>query len=152
MVLIPSIISVLSLLLGGYLADSFIKKGVKVIIVRKLANSLGFFGAALCLFLIVFQENIFNMIILLCITNLFSGIGAGGFGVNHADLGPKYTGSLVGIAGSIGMIAAIISPIITGFLLESFESWAIIFQLCSLVLVIGGTTYLFFASAEKQFE
>lgn len=152
MVLIPSIISVLSLLLGGYLADSFIKKGVKIIIVRKLSNSLGFFGAALCLFLIVFQENIFNMIILLCITNLFSGIGAGGFGVNHADLGPKYTGSLYGIAGSIGMIAAIISPIITGFLLESFESWAIIFQLCSLVLVIGGTTYLFFASAEKQFE
>ena len=50
------------------------------------------------------------------------------------------------------MIAAIISPIITGFLLESLESWAIIFQLCSLVLVIGGTTYLFFASAEKQFE
>ena len=67
-------------------------------------------------------------------------------------LGPRYTGSLVGIAGSIGMIAAIISPIITGFLLESLESWAIIFQLCSLVLVIGGTTYLFFASAEKQFE
>ena len=86
------------------------------------------------------------------IGTLFSGIGAGGFGVNHADLGPKYTGSLYGIAGSIGMIAAIISPIITGFLLEIFESWAIIFQLCSLVLAIGGTTYLFFASAEKQFD
>ena len=152
MVLVPSIISVVSLLFGGYLADTFIKRGVKIIVVRKLANTLGFFGAALCLYLIVFQENIINMIILLCVTNLFSGIGAGGFGVNHADLGPKYTGSLYGIAGSIGMIAAIISPIITGLLLENLESWAIIFQLCSLVLVIGGTTYLFFASAEKQFE
>ena len=67
-----------------------------------------------------------------------------------------FTASIFSIPGSavtlIIMIAAIISPIITGFLLESLESWAIIFQLCSLVLVIGGTTYLFFASAEKQFE
>ena len=84
--------------------------------------------------------------------NICSGICAGGFGVNHADLGPKYTGSLVGIAGSIGMVAAIISPIAAGYILEATNSWSSIFYLCTFVLLFGGIFYLIFASVEKQFD
>ena len=51
-----------------------------------------------------------------------------GFGVNHADLGPKYTGSLVGISGSIGMLSAIMSPIAAGYILEITNSWNSIFK------------------------
>ena len=85
-------------------------------------------------------------------TNICSGMAAGGFGVNHADLGPEYTGSLVGISGSLGMIAAIIGPLVAGFILEITNSWSIIFHICSSVLVFGGIFYLAFASAEKQFK
>ena len=85
-------------------------------------------------------------------TNICSGIAAGGFGVNHADLGPKYTGSLVGISGSLAMIAAILSPIAAGFILELTNSWNLIFFICSSVLVFGGTYYLIFSSADKQFD
>ena len=151
-ILLPSIVSVISLIAGGYIADMLIKRGVKTIIVRKTANSFGFYGAAFCLYLISFQESIFNIVVLLCLTNLSSGIGAGGFGVNHADLGPKYTGSLVGISGGLGMIAAILSPIVAGLILESTNSWDLIFNICCGALVFGGTFYLFFASSDKQFN
>jgi ACS family sodium-dependent inorganic phosphate cotransporter len=140
------------LLLGGYLADTFIKKGYKVIYVRKTVNSIGFFGAALLLYLISLQDSLISVLILLCLINFCSGIGAGGFGVNHADLGPKYTGSLVGISGSFGMIAAIFSPIVAGYLLEITNSWNTIFYICSVILLFGGLFYLNFASASKQFE
>ena len=152
LIFIPSIASIFSLILGGYLADHFIKKGKKIIIVRKSVNSLGFFGSAIVLFLIPFQDSISSIMILLCATNFFAGVGAGGFGVNHADLGPKYTGALVGISGSIGMIAAIFSPIIAGIILQVTNSWTLIFNLCSAVLAFGGLSYLFLASAEKQFD
>ena len=152
MILLPSTVSVLSLLAGGYLADMLIKKGIKTIIVRKTANTIGFYGAAFCLYLVTFQDSISHIVLLLCLTNLSSGIGAGGFGVNHAELGPKYTGSLVGISGSLGMIAAIISPIVAGFTLENTNSWDLIFKICCGILVFGGTFYLFFASSEKQFN
>ena len=79
-------------------------------------------------------------------------ICAGGFGVNHADLGPKYTGSLVGISGSIGMVAAILSPMIAGLVLEITNSWDVIFYICSAVLIFGGLFYLIFASASRQFD
>ena len=152
LILIPSFFSIFSLLLGGYLADRYIKKGYEVILVRKTVNSIGFFGAAILLYLISLQDSLISVLILLCLINFCSGIGAGGFGVNHADLGPKYTGSLVGISGSFGMIAAIFSPMVAGYLLEITNSWSVIFYICSVILLFGGLFYLKFASASKQFE
>ena len=151
-ILIPSLVSIFSLILGGYLADSLIKKGYGILKVRKSVNSIGFFGSALFLYLISLEDSLINVVILLCLINICSGICAGGFGVNHADLGPKYTGSLVGIAGSIGMIAAILSPIVAGYILELTNSWSSIFNVCTIVLLFGGTFYLFFASVDKQFD
>ena len=152
LILIPSVVSVLALLFGGILADSLIKRGFKVITVRKTVNTIGFFGSSIFLILIPFQDSLVNILVLLCLVNTCSGICQGGFGVNHADLGPKYTGSLVGMAGSIGMIAAIFSPIVAGYVLEFSNSWNLIFYVCSGILVIGGLYYLIFASAEKQFD
>ena len=110
-IVIPCLVAMFALILGGLLADGLIKKGYEVLKVRKTVNSIGFFGSAILLYFISFQDSLINALVLLCLINVCSGICAGGFGVNHADLGPKYTGSLVGISGSIGMIAAILAPI-----------------------------------------
>ena len=131
--------------IGSHTCLNLIKKGYEVIKVRKTVNSIGFFGSAFFLYLISFEDSLLNAVILLCLINICSGICAGGFGVNHADLGPKYTGSLVGIAGSIGMIAAILAPIVAGFILEITNSWSSIFYICSFVLIFGGIFYLIFA-------
>ena len=152
MVLFPSIVSVTALITGGYLADTLIKNGYKVLKVRKTVNTIGFFGSAFCLSMIPLQESHITIVILLCITNAFSGLAVGGFGVNHADLGPKYTGSLVGISGSIGMLAAIISPLVAGLTLEITGSWILIFNICSAALFFGGSFYLVFAGATEQFK
>tara|TARA_B100000945_G_scaffold78628_1_gene60756 strand:+ start:734 stop:2008 length:1275 start_codon:yes stop_codon:yes gene_type:complete len=151
-ILIPCVVSIISLIMGGYLADGLIKKGYSVINVRKAVNSIGFFGSALFLFLISSEDSLLNVVILLCLINVCSGICAGGFGVNHADLGPKYTGSLVGISGSIGMIAAILSPIVAGTVLQITNSWSIIFYICAGMLIFGGIFYFIFASSNKQFD
>lgn len=151
-ILIPCVVSIIFLILGGYLADGLIKRGFAVIKVRKVVNSIGFFGSAFFLLLMSNEDSLLNVVILLSLINICSGICAGGFGVNHADLGPKYTGSLVGISGSIGMIAAILSPIVAGTVLEITNSWTIIFYICSGVLVFGGIFYLIFASASRQFD
>ena len=151
-ILVPCLVAIISLILGGYLADNLIKKGHKVINVRKLVNSIGFFGSAICLYFVASEDSLLIAVLLLCLINVCSGICSGGFGVNHADLGPKYTGTLVGISGSIGMIAAILSPLAAGTILQISSSWNLIFYVCAGVLVFGGTFYLLFASASKQFD
>ncbi len=152
LIIIPSIISVVALNGGGYLADSLIKKGIRVIKVRKILNSLGFFGSAICLFMIPFFESISTIIILICITNLFAGVAAGGFGVNHADIGPSTTGTLVGIASTFGMIAGVVGNAVSGYVLDVTNSWTLIFHFAACLIVIGGLIYLIFASDQKQFD
>ena len=152
LMIIPSIISVLALNMGGFLADHLIKKGARVIKVRKTVNSMGFFGSAVCLFMIPFFESISTIVILICVTNLFTGLAAGGFGVNHADIGPNATGTLVGIASTFGMIAGIFGNIISGYVLEVTESWTLVFHIAACLIVIGGVIYALFASDQRQFD
>ena len=152
LIIIPSIISVIALNAGGYLADSLIKGGLRVVNVRKTLNSIGFFGSAICLFMIPFFESITMIMVLICITNLFTGAAAGGFGVNHADIGPSTTGTLVGIASTLGMIAGVVGNAVSGYVLDVTNSWTLVFHIAASLIVIGGLIYLFFASDQKQFE
>ena len=152
LIIIPSIISVLALNAGGYLADKMIKSGIRVIKVRKIVNSIGFFGSAVCLFMVPLFESIFIIILLICTTNLFSGAAAGGFGVNHADIGPNSTGTLVGVASTFGMIAGVIGNAVSGLILEITNSWTLIFHIAASLIVVGGLIYLLFASDQKQFD
>ena len=152
LIIIPSIISVLALNAGGFLADKMIRNGIKVVKVRKIVNSIGFFGSAFCLFLIPLFESISIIIILICITNLFTGAAAGGFGVNHADIGPNSTGTLVGVASTFGMIAGILGNAVSGLVLEITNSWTLIFYIAASLIVMGGLIYLLYASDQKQFE
>ena len=152
LIILPAVIGVISLLIGGFIVDTLIKQGLKVIVARKLFNSIGFFGAGVLIYLIPYQTSVEITLILLCLINFCIGMAAGGFGVNHADIGPNYTGNLFGIAGSIGMIAAVISPLAVGFILENTNSWFLIFNISTIVLFFGGLFYLFFSSANKQFD
>jgi len=152
LIILPAVIGVISLLIGGFIVDTLIKRGLKVIVARKLFNSIGFFGAGVLIYLIPYQTSVEITLILLCLINFCIGMAAGGFGVNHADIGPNYTGNLFGIAGSIGMIAAVFSPLVVGFILEKTNSWFLIFNISTTVLFFGGLFYLFFSSATKQFD
>ena len=71
-ILIPSLVSMISLILGGYLADNLIKNGYGILKVRKSVNSIGFFGSAIFLYLISLEDSLINVIILLCLINILS--------------------------------------------------------------------------------
>ena len=57
-ILIPSLVSMISLILGGYLADNLIKNGHGILKVRKSVNSIGFFGSAIFLYLISLEDSL----------------------------------------------------------------------------------------------
>ena len=50
------------------------------------------------------------------------------------------------------MIAAILSPIVAGYVLEITDTWDSIFYICVGILTFGGIFYLIFASAKEQFD
>ena len=152
LILIPSIVSVIFVNLGGFLSDNFIKKGYHKLSVRRICTIIGFGGSAISLGIIPLFESIIGVITMLCITNICAGLGTGGFSVNHADIGPKHTGSIMGISATIATIPGIIGVAISGFLVDLTGSFDSIFYLASAIVLFGGAFYLTFASASKQFD
>ena len=152
LILIPSLVSVIFVNLGGYLSDLFVKKGYRVIKIRRASTIIGFGGAALCLGILPSVQTIVGVTVMLSITNMCAGLGTGGFSVNHADIGPKHTGSLMGITNTIATIPGIIGVAITGVLVDLTGSFDSVFYLTSAILLFGGSFYLIFASAESQFD
>ena len=152
LILIPSIVSVIFVNLGGFLSDNFIKKGYHKLSVRRICTIIGFGGSAISLGIIPLFESIIGVITMLCITNMCAGLGTGGFSVNHADIGPKNTGSIIGISATIATIPGIIGVAISGFLVDLTGSFDSIFYLASAIVLFGGAFYLTFASASKQFD
>ena len=92
------------------------------------------------------------VIAIMCLGNAFSGMAAGGFIVNHADIGPKYTGTLMGMTNMLGAIPGIVGVYLTGLILNATGSWDAVFYVTAGVTFFGGLFYLLFASAEKQFD
>ena len=152
LILIPSIVSVIFVNLGGFLSDNFIKQGYDKLSVRRICTIIGFGGSAISLGIIPLFESIIGVITMLCITNICAGLGTGGFSVNHADIGPKHTGSIMGISATIATIPGIIGVAISGFLVDLTGSFDSIFYLASAIVLFGGAFYLTFASASKQFD
>ena len=152
LILIPSIVSVIFVNLGGFLSDNFIKKGYHKLSVRRICTIIGFGGSAISLGIIPLFESIIGVITMLCITNMCAGLGTGGFSVNHADIGPKHTGSIMGISATIATIPGIIGVAISGFLVDLTGSFDSIFYLASAIVLFGGAFYLTFASASNQFD
>jgi ACS family sodium-dependent inorganic phosphate cotransporter len=150
--MLPHIASFLFLNVGGYFADYLTNKGVKLLTVRKLCNSIAFGGSGICLCLVPELESVAAIIAIMCLGNVFGGFGAGGFIVNHADIGPKHTGRLMGITNMIAALPGIVGGILTGVILDVTNSWDMVFYVVAGITFFGGIYYFLFASTEKQFD
>jgi MFS family permease len=150
--MLPHITSFLSLNIMGHIADRMVQSGMDVTFVRKLMQTIGFGGLAICLLLIAEVESAWAAIGILCLGKLISAAGIGGHSVNHMDIGPRHAGTLMGITNTAGTIPGIVGVYATGLILEYTGSWALVFQVTAGVTLFGMVFYLIFASGEKQFD
>ena len=96
------------------------------------------------------NKNFYCVIIITFI--FFKGFAWAGFSVNHLDVAPQYAAILMGISNTLGTIPGIISPSITGYLVEdkSVDSWQHVFIITAFVYALGAIFYGIFASGERQ--
>jgi ACS family sodium-dependent inorganic phosphate cotransporter len=137
---------------AAWVADRMIQRGVSVTLVRKLAQTVTFGGAALFLFLLTRATS--PGFTILCIT---LGLGfiacfSSGMGINHLDIGPKYAGALVGMTNTAATIPGILAPIITGFIVKFTGDWNTVFYLAIAVMLVGAVIWNLFATGKKLFD
>ena len=80
------------------------------------------------------------------------GFAWAGFSINHLDIAPQYAAILMGISNTIGTIPGIISPTVTGLIVQdrTQEEWENVFLITAAVYALGGLLYGLLASGERQ--
>jgi MFS transporter, ACS family, solute carrier family 17 (sodium-dependent inorganic phosphate cotransporter), other len=117
---IPYIFLTILLVPSSILADWLqIKNILSTSQVRKFFNNISFFTQMVFLLLAAYFNN--SVIIVVCIT-LSVGLGAfslSGFLANTLDIAPQYSSIILGLSNSIAVLPGLVSPIITGFIVQT---------------------------------
>jgi MFS transporter, ACS family, solute carrier family 17 (sodium-dependent inorganic phosphate cotransporter), other len=137
---------------GAQLADGLLARGHSVVFVRKLMQSIGFFGAAAALVGVGQVHTVPMAIGLMCAALGLGSFALSGFGSNHLDIGPRYAGALMGLSNTAGTLPGIIGVTVTGYILEATASWAMVLGIAAGLYVVGGIAWLAFATGERLFD
>lgn len=131
---LPYFAMALMLIPSGYLADWTQKKGyLTTTQVRRYFNCGGFLSQTTFMMLAAYLAHPIYSIISLVVAVGLGAFSISGYAVNHLDIAPQYAGLLMGISNTFGTIPGIVSPLITGFIVQNRVSYYFF-----LILTVGG--------------
>lgn len=150
---IPYLCMSISIPISGTLADVLQNKGILTTTqVRKYFNCGAFIIQMVCMLMAGFLVHRVWSVLLIIV-----GIGIGGFtltsySINPLDIAPSYASIILGISNTIATLPGIISPVLTGYLVQNqtVDEWRIVFYIAASVYVFGIVVYWFWCSGEVQ--
>jgi MFS family permease len=134
---LPNLAMICAGLTSGWVADRLIAAGLPVARVRKLLLATGFLGAAALLVGMPRVTTPYAAVACLSGALSFFALGATTVLVNSLDLAPRHAGVLVGLQGTVGNVAGMVSPVLGGAIVERTGSWDLNFYLIAGLLVAG---------------
>ncbi|XP_067011646.2 sialin isoform X2 [Anabrus simplex] len=150
---LPYLAVAITLQVAGVLADWILsRKMLSITNVRKIFICGAFICQ--CTFMLLAAFLLTPSGAITCLT-LAVGLGAfatSGFFVNYLDIAPQHASVLLGIGNTFGSLPGIISPTITGFIVQNkmAHEWQIIFYIASAIYLAGALFYGLFGSGEVQ--
>jgi ACS family sodium-dependent inorganic phosphate cotransporter len=147
---IPYIAAFVMQNLSGWFADRLHRGGMNLGTVRKLMQAASFVlgGGALLALPAIHSPR--AAVALATVSLAGTGMGTGGFAVNHIDIAPRYAGILMGLSNTFATLPGIIGVAATGFILEATGSFAAVFYLIAIVYAIWMVCYVAMASGERK--
>lgn len=151
---LPYLVMAITIQAGGQIADCLRRKQVlTTTAVRKLFNSFGFVCQGVCIIIAGYTTNWLVAVVCLTLAVGGGGLAFSGFFVNHLDIAPPFSGVLMGVTNMVATLPGIISPLLTGVIVQhqsSASEWRVVFYLGGLIYIIGAIFYCIFASGNKQ--
>lgn len=140
---------------SGQVADFIRKNGyLSTKNTRKLMMVFGLMLPAILMFSIGYVgcDHVVVVVMLTFAVGL-GGICMGGYNVNHLDIAPNYSGTLMGMSNCLATIPGFLGPYIVGRLTDhnqTRDQWQIVFYISSGVYVAGTILYLLLAEGTEQ--
>ncbi|XP_076329666.1 voltage-gated purine nucleotide uniporter SLC17A9-like isoform X2 [Tachypleus tridentatus] len=143
---IPYIITPISSILIGWYIERLIQKGYNLLLIRKFAEAGSQYVRVVILTLIANLHNYEG--VLFCVVLCF-GVGpfhTAGVHMNPMDIAPRYAGTVFGFMNSIGALPGIFSVYTTGYILDTTNSWKLVFYITAFLNFIGCSLFLLWGS------
>jgi len=149
------IIAVLISTLGvGPLADWLIaRKYVSLNAVRQIAQTIGFLGSSGSLIMAGLAHSVAEAMTWMVLSFFLGGFCIAGFETNYLDICPTYAGILYGIGNTLATVTGIVSPALTGFMLNedlkrtTRAEWMRVFYLSAAIQGVALVSWWFFMSS-----
>lgn len=139
---IPFVAGIIGVLLGGFISDYFIRKGVAPVTSRKIPIVGGAILAASSVAPIPYIDSTVVSIVLLSFGYFASQLPSGVIWTLAADIAPReQVASLGAIQNFGGFLGAALAPIATGYILDTTGSFNNVFLLGASLLVMGAISY-----------
>jgi len=140
---IPFICGIFGVLLGGFISDYLIKKGMQAVTARKFPIVGGAILAAISVAPLPFISNTVVSIILLSIGYFASQLPSGVIWTLAADVAPNSSqvASLGAIQNFGGFLGAAMAPIVTGVILDTTGNFNDVFLIGAGLLLLGALSY-----------
>ncbi|KAL2330289.1 hypothetical protein Fmac_017870 [Flemingia macrophylla] len=134
--------------IGGWIADTLVRKGLSVTVVRKIMQSIGFLGPAFFLTQLSHVKTPAMAVLCMACSQGSDAFSQSGLYSNHQDIGPRYAGVLLGLSNTAGVLAGVFGTAATGFILQR-GSWNDVFKVAVALYIIGTLVWNIFSTGEK---
>ncbi|XP_057789846.1 sodium-dependent phosphate transport protein 1, chloroplastic-like isoform X1 [Salvia miltiorrhiza] len=104
--------------LGGWIADTLVSRGVSVTLVRKMMQTVGFLGPAFFLTQLSHIDSPAVAVLCMACSQGLDAFSQSGLYSNHQDIAPRYSGVLLGLSNTAGVLAGVFGTATTGYILQ----------------------------------
>ncbi|CAG4952643.1 unnamed protein product [Colias eurytheme] len=137
----------------SWLSDMLIvKKVFSVTVARKVANCTGAIPASICFVLLAHSsKDIYAVEALLCIICSFKIACTVGFQVNHIDISPNFSGTMMGMTNFVANLFGSVAPLVAGFILTDVTDeylWRKVFYLAAIIYFSTNAAYVIMGTGE----
>jgi ACS family D-galactonate transporter-like MFS transporter len=152
---LPFLISIVTTLFGGWLADKWIMRSGNKTLVRKTIIGGGLISSTICIIIAAYTNDVVPAMIFLSLTMAFMGLVTGSVNALAMDIAPReIVASLSSLQNFGGNTGAAIAPLVTGILYSYTNSFQVALIVTGLIaLVFGAGSYLFLLKkVEKSYN
>jgi MFS family permease len=131
------LVNALSALLGGWAADKYIARGGTANVAYKVTMAVAHVGYVVCMLCMAVGSKPMAIAAMFVYQALTGASSPGLYAVSQILAGPRASGRWVGIQNSIGSLAGVIAPWLTGVIIQSSGRFTNAFVVAAAVSVLG---------------
>uniref|UniRef100_A0A3P8X1X9 Solute carrier family 17 member 9 n=1 Tax=Cynoglossus semilaevis TaxID=244447 RepID=A0A3P8X1X9_CYNSE len=146
---VPWFSAIVSAITGGYVSDFLISRGNEG---PELFNLFLSMGVSSMFLMLVCEKTFTSFTSALFFISVAVGLTtftSCGVSVNVQDLTPSCAGALYGFMNMMGAFMGLLMVALCGYLIEVYQSWALVFRLIALVNSTGLGIFLLFGDAQR---